>query len=205
MNENKVGYSRFWGVLPLLMIAALAWYMQPSTLKFEAQGLNNLPMILGYLILISLFVERAIEVFLSAWRSAGADALDRKIEIIEKKLKKIIDSHENYRDAVATLEYQDNQNNLELVQTTRTQYRADSRFISQWFGLGIGVTIAFVGIRVLDNVVSATSLSGSQQTAFIIVDIILTGAVIAGGSNSINKIMKVYNSFMETTVKRTKA
>ena len=40
----------------------------------------------GYLLLISLFVERAIEVFLSAWRSGRADELDIEIANLNKQV-----------------------------------------------------------------------------------------------------------------------
>ena len=108
-------------------------------------------------------------------------------------------------EAIEKDEFRVMNDELVLVETKRTQYRADSRFISQWFGLGIGVVIGFVGVRVLDSIVNTTALSGVQQSIFVVVDIFLTGAVIAGGSESINKIMKVYNSFMDSPVKRTKA
>jgi len=71
-------------------------------------------------------------------------------------------------------------------------------------GLGIGFLVSLVGVRVLGNVIDIASLSGDQQGVFTVVDILLTGAVLAGGSEAVNKIMKVYNSFMIATEKRTK-
>lgn len=201
----KTRYSRFWGVLPLLIILSSSWYLNPLSLKFQEGGLKNLPMIFGYLVLISLFVERAIEVFLSAWRSSGADELDRKIEITKNSIDAFIKSHPDAKEAIEKDEYRAMNAELTSAETKRSQYRADSRFISQWFGLGIGIVIGFVGVRFLDSIVNTTTLSGVQQSIFVMVDIVLTGAVIAGGSESINKIMKAYNSFMDSTVKKTKA
>ncbi len=198
-------YSKFWGIFPLFVVLAGAFYLNPSSLEFQEGGLKNLPMIFGYLVLIALFVERAIEVFLSAWRSAGADDLDRKIEIKNNDISNFLKLHTDARKAAGKDEYRVLNDELAVAETIRAQYRADSRFISQWFGLGIGIVIAFVGVRVLDSVVDSTSLSGVQKSFFVLVDIMLTGAVIAGGSESINKIMKLYNSFMESTVRRTKA
>ena len=91
---------------------------------------------------------------------------------------------------------------LGSLEMERTRYRADSRFISQWLGLGIGVLVALVGVRVLGNIVDISTLTGPQVGIFVVVDIMLTGAVLAGGSEAINKIMKVYNSFMISTAEK---
>ncbi len=198
-------YSRFWGVLLLFVVLSGAFYLNPSSLEFQEGGVKNLPVIFGYLVLIALFVERAIEVFLSAWRSAGADELDREIKIRSNDISEFLKLHVDSQEAAGKDEYRALNEKLVSAETIRAQYRSDSRFISQWFGLGIGVVIAFVGVRVLDSVVDATSLSGIQESIFMLVDITLTGAVIAGGSESVNKIMKLYNNFMESTARRTKA
>lgn len=94
--------------------------------------------------------------------------------------------------------------NLQSLKKDRTVYRAGSRFIAQWLGLGIGVLVALVGVRVLGNIVDITTLSKAQEAAFVVVDVLLTGAVLAGGSEAINKIMKVYNSFMIKTAEKAK-
>ena len=91
---------------------------------------------------------------------------------------------------------------LEGLERERTAYSAKSRFIAQWFGLGLGMFVSLVGIRVLGNIVDINSLTGKHRSAFVVVDIILTGAVLAGGSEAINKIMKIYNSVMNSTAKK---
>lgn len=147
----------------------------------------------GYLLLISLFVERAIEVFLSAWRSGRADELDIEIANLNKQ---VAGSAKTTAEKLKL--------NLQSLEKDRTVYRAGSRFIAQWLGLGIGVLVALVGVRVLGNIVDITTLSKEQEAAFVVVDVLLTGAVLAGGSEAINKIMKVYNSFMIKTAEKAK-
>mgnify|MGYP000073641249 CR=1 FL=1 len=83
MPGKRRGYIRFWGIFMLIVVGALGWFKAPVSLKFGDDILNVLPSMFGYLVLISLFVERTIEVFLSAWRSKGADELD--LEIVNKK------------------------------------------------------------------------------------------------------------------------
>ena len=86
----------------------------------------------------------------------------------------------------------------------RTLYRAESRHISLWLGLSISWLVALVGVRVLGNMVSMDSLTDANIGMFTVVDIFITGAVIAGGSDAINKIMKVYNNFMNSAANKQK-
>ena len=200
MSEQKGSYRRLGGVLLLVGVCLVAWFMKPVTLKFGHDILKDLPTMFGYLVLISLFVERAIEVFLSAWRSAGADELDRKLTSISKRIADSIEAVDS-PDRIETELLKDEFESLEME---RTRYKSDSRLISRWLGLGIGILVAFVGVRVLSNIVDISTLKESQEGIFIIVDILLTGAVLAGGSEAINKIMKVYNSFMTSTADKAK-
>lgn len=86
MADQKSGYSRVWGVLLLLGVGAIAWLTTPISLKYGDEIITSLPTMFGYLLLISLFVERAIEVFLSAWRSGRADELDIEIANLNKQV-----------------------------------------------------------------------------------------------------------------------
>ena len=94
MPEQKVIVGRLLWTLLVAGVCLLAWLTEPTTLKFKPDIIKELPTMFGYLVLISLFVERAIEVFLSAWRSAGADELDREISSINKRIADSIEAAE---------------------------------------------------------------------------------------------------------------
>ncbi len=201
MSSQKNRYIRFCGLGMLVVVGALGWFKTPVSLKFGNDILKDLPTMFGYLVLVSLFVERAIEVFLSAWRSQEADELDLKIGNQKKRIEESIKPSDGQqgdavpdRKAIKT---------LEDLEERRTIYSAKSRFIAQWLGLGIGILVSLVGVRVLGNIVDTSALTAKREGAFIVVDIMLTGAVLAGGSEAINKIMKIYNSFMNSTEKKT--
>lgn len=201
--KRETKYSRLWGVLVVLVISFVAWKVQPISLKIE-DPVEKAASLLGTLIFLSLFVERAIEVFLSAWRSAGADELDREITIRTLAVEKYLQSQPDKLAAEESSQYKSLSASLEEIEKERAEYRAGSRFISQWLGLGMGMMIAFIGIRIIGTIVNVeqANLEGYQAALFLIIDIIFTGAVLAGGSDSINKIMKVYNSVMAKTVKQ---
>ena len=196
MREINYRNTKFLGLLIFGAVSILAGLISPIQLDFQENVAQKLPTLIGYLFLISLFVERAIEVFLSAWRSEGADNLD--FEIAHKK--KEIEKHSG-EDAGVSIESL--YTKLEQIERDRVIYSTQSRSIAQWTGLTIGICISFIGIRVLGNIVNPPSVDTLQMNIFVAVDIILTAAVLAGGSEAINKIMKVYNSFMLATVKKT--
>ena len=203
MSSQKNRYIRLLGFCMLVVVCALGLFVKPVSLKFGNDILKDLPTVFGYLVLVSLFVERAIEVFLSAWRSQEADELDLEIGNQKKRIEESIKPSDGQEgDAVPD---RNAIKALEDLEKTRTLYSAKSRFIAQWLGLGIGVLVSLVGVRVLGNIVDTSTLNAKHNGAFIVVDIILTGAVLAGGSEAINKIMKIYNGFMNSTEKKTKS
>lgn len=198
------GNIRYLGLIVIVFISTIGWITTPTRLKFGNDILKDLPTMFGYLILVSLFVERAIEVFLSAWRSQGADELDFEITNKQKHIKENIDlsaNKPNETDQIYEI-IKVLKKDLEILEKERTVYSSDSRFIAQWLGLSIGVLVSLVGVRVFGNIVDISSLSNKQTGSFTVVDIILTGAVLAGGSEAINKIMKIYNGLMSTTAKK---
>ncbi len=199
--QNK----RWLWVIPLVILLLAAYYLSPVSMAFNDQGLTILPSIFGYLVLISMFVERAIEVFLSAWRSRGADELDHQIAIAKRKLDDYLKTAEDKAKLIQNETYSQLHTALESAETKRRNYKSESRYISQWLGLAMGVLLSFVGVRVLENLLIIGPLEGFQKSAFVAVDVMLTGVAIAGGSDSINKMMKVYSSFMESTAQRTQA
>ena len=185
------------GLLLFGAVSILAGLVLPNQLDFHEDIAQKLPTLIGYIFLISLFVERAIEVFLSAWRSDGADNLDFKITYKNKEI-------ENHSGEDADVSKSALYADLERLEKDRVFYSAKSRSIAQWTGLTIGICISFIGIRVLGNIVNPSTLTSLQMNLFVTVDVIITAAVLAGGSDAINKMMKVYNSFMSATEKKTK-
>ncbi len=84
----------------------------------------------------------------------------------------------------------------------REKYRMRTRSLSLWLGLFIGILVSAVGIRALHKLVASLPAEGTVQAyVFNIVDIVLTGCLIAGGSDGIHKISELYNSFIGSTTK----
>ena len=150
--------------------------------------------LLGSLFVIALFLERALEVFVATSRSPGAMKLDYKIAIKEQALKALIDSGKSKDSKVIVEE----NNELSLLRQQRESYRLETKKTTLWAGLMFGVLISAVGIRTLSTLVNdIASLSTSQQSFFNIVDVFITGGLLAGGSDGIHKLAKVYSNYMD--------
>ncbi len=185
----------------IVILTLIAGYThQTNALTFKSDlDFTDVPRLLGFLILISLFVERTIEFILSLWRSAEADRMDRQIEKLNKDIIQAGDDIENEKIKLQQLDRE-----LKEAEDERSEYRSVSRLAALWTGMVIGVIVALTGVRILGSIFEVTCISEIHKSLFIMVDILLTGCVLAGGSEAINKIMKVYNSFMTKAVKSNK-
>ena len=72
-------------------------------------------------------------------------------------------------------------------------------------GLIVGVCISAVGLRVLESLFSAVpALTAYQGFAFRILDILITGAVIAGGTSGISAISNLLGTYFDATRQKAK-
>lgn len=96
---------------------------------------------------------------------------------------------------------------LEAARLKKTIYKAHTQRLALWAGLVIGILASAVGFRALESMVDPAdicSFSRFQCISFRIVDVFLTGCLIAGGSEGIHQFMQVYSNFMEQTATRAK-
>lgn len=130
MSSRRNDGVSLWGVFMLLIVGALSWFTTPVRLEFGNDVLKALSTMFGYLILISLFVERTIEVFLSAWRGQGADELDFEINNKRNYVKENIDPSIYQQSGVSSSEeiIMVLKKELEELEKKRIRYSARSRF-----------------------------------------------------------------------------
>jgi hypothetical protein len=200
------------GTVICLFLCSLLFWLTPISISFSGDVTMVIVPVLSYLFAISLFIERSIEVFLSAWRSTEADAQDMAIVRLTKKidegktrLKNLATSDQTRSTIEGTVESQESE--LIPLEAARTAYRAKSRIIALWTGLALGTLIAAVGIRILIHFVDADSLAKAdavQLQLFNLVDVLITGSLLAGGSSAINQLMKIYDNFSQATAEKAK-
>jgi hypothetical protein len=158
--------------------------------KVTGQSILNL---LAPLFVIALFIERALEVFVSAWRDLGRSGLEEDVKVAEESIKAAKEKKDSAAQARA-------ETDLQTARKEVSKYKRTTGRYSFLGGVSAGILISCIGIRVLNPLVDwDTEMVGGQQTFFNIIDIIITGGLLGGGSDGIHKIMNVILGFLEKT------
>ncbi|MCF2150229.1 hypothetical protein IQ276_028120 [Desmonostoc muscorum LEGE 12446] len=93
---------------------------------------------------------------------------------------------------------------LNAKERQRAAYKADTRTIALWTSLLLGLLISAIGIRSIEPLVIIDLNNQIQVVIFRSLDALLTGGLIAGGSEGIHKIIQVFINFMEATSQQIK-
>ncbi|MGB2764274.1 MAG: hypothetical protein WBC02_10060 [Candidatus Aminicenantaceae bacterium] len=196
MRQTKLILLILFAVLPFLIVS----FFIPELIEFKDFNTTDVIQLFALLILVSLFLERALEVFLSTWRGPGSAVLDLKIEECERKISRLKELKPPRPKEIES-EYV----KFEKAKKERKNYKCQSQRFILWIGLAFGFLVSAIGLQALHSLADPNVLKGlpkTQQTLFRWVDVLLTGGLIAGGSDGIHKIANVYNNFMNTTAEK---
>ncbi len=135
------------------------------------------------------------------------DRLDAKqtkdMDDLKDSLEKIIAANSKNEELKIT------KDTLKGLYEDRKKYRIESGGMARWAGLAFGVIVAAVGVRSLGVFIDPDHLKtlklSNQLKAINTVDILFTGAVLAGGSEAINKLMKLYTKVTQTATKKAES
>jgi hypothetical protein len=173
-------------------------HVVPAAVPFANLDLQTALNVLGGLFVVSLMTERAIEVIISILRDADAQEIDGAIKTITAGLADAnakMPKDQAVIDAI-TLE-------LANAQKTLDAYRIQTKEITYCISFSLGVAMAMVGVRGLHGLLQTGPASGW----FSLVDIVVTGAVIAGGSDGIhqmiNAILDVFSMVSNQAAKKS--
>jgi hypothetical protein len=148
------------------------------------------------LFVIAIFLERAQEVFVSTWRAFDRRPYEKALEAAKA----------NQADARDEKSQKDAADAVERAEEKLAGFKENTKRRMFLFGLGAGLTISLVGVRVLRPLTDVTgSSSVLQERLFDSVDIMLTGAMIGGGSDGIHKLMSVITDYLDIARKRIRA
>jgi hypothetical protein len=156
--------------------------------------------LLQTMFVIALFIERALEVFVSAWRDPGAAPLEAAKETAQEKLKQATAS-----GVPSTI--QAAQQALDDAEAALRVYKAETKRIALSAAIVVGVLIAAAGLRAFETFVQLRATHQNQWdriagALFNAVNVVITGGLLGGGSDLIHKILKVITDFLEQTSKR---
>jgi len=161
-------------VLAVFVVAGVSVVVlnNPGLVRFWPFSAGEFVQALTPLVLIALFIERALEVFISGWRGGGEKALGAAV-----------------KDGSAAA--------IDLV-----AYKSVSRRAAFTAAVLLGITISAIGVRALELFVDPAvfaALTSAQRTVFRVIDVVLTGAVLGGGADGMHKLVSVFTNFMDRT------
>jgi len=200
-------------ILLLVAVSVLVCYyflsnQVPMPLPFNAdwQGSKLASAFAGqmaWLFAVALFIERAVEVVVMAFRDQGADLLDEA----ETRATGLYD---NETKAAATLTGSNTasqadkdtaikaaeaaQRTLAATREQKVIYRAETKEIALSVGFVLGILVSLAGVRALRGLLADNA---NPTQLFSVVDIVVTGAMLAGGSEGVHRIANVFTSTMD--------
>jgi hypothetical protein len=143
--------------------------------------------LLASLLFASAILERALDVWLSITMGDDADRLDGEI----RSLKAEIDAG----TAAATAP-----DALKKLIADRGLHQAATRRLAMPVAVAVAVAISAVGLRCLQPLFTAGSISAlpdRQRHFFVFLDILVTGTLLAGGSDGIHWIVALYRDWTD--------
>jgi len=175
--------------LALLTITCgiLVAVFNPDLVRFWPFTLSDFVQLMTPLFFVALFIERVLEVFLTSWRAESAVKLKLKAEAAGKQRGPTDPPTEEEEQSGA--------------------YKNRTRRIAFFAGTAIGVIVAALGIRLLELFVDPAifeALPRIQRKLFRTADVLLTGAVLGGGSDALHQLVSVFTNFMESAASSAK-
>jgi hypothetical protein len=159
------------------------------TARYLTDIVWNRILVLGTL---AILIERALEILLTTWRSETARQKELEVEHARAELEQHASAAGPYSRSLWARQFA----SLQPLEQDLESYRGQTRRYSMWIGLVLGCLLASLGVGLFRDMISNLGqLHGLQKFLIVVVDIILTGGLIAGGSDLFHKLIEVYGAF----------
>lgn len=172
-------------IFGVVAITLFAIFLRWGGLSFSIKPTEVLN-VLSPLILTAGFVERAVEVLISPWRDAGANKLQNAVDAAKASVPP---------DPVK----------VQTASDELSEYKGTTQQYAFVTSLILGLAIGIAGVRTLWPLLDSTkfvSISLSQQNYFLVVDVVLTAALLAGGADGIHSVVQAFTSFFNASAKK---
>lgn len=187
--------SRRYQALSLLFIVIagflLTALLHPGLMRFWPFSAAEFVQQITPLFLIALLIERSIEVVLTPWRAKESTVKSVAVETVKKEIQK------------GTKEDKD----LVPLHDDLVAYKGTTQRIAFLMALALGIVVSTLGVRLLGifaDPAAFKALPSAQQNLFNGLDVILTGALLAGGSDGLHKFVSIFTNFADSTAAKWK-
>lgn len=156
----------------------LALRLNPVNAKFPELSKENVLGLLMGLVVIALFIERAVEVLLTPFRGPTCLRMKHEKTMLEK-------------------DKPDSAVRLWGIESQLLEYKGRTRNIAFFTALALGMTISASGVRGMASLMDANGCC----SLFRVLDVLLTGALLAGGAEGLHRIIAVFVSYMDKSAR----
>ncbi len=146
--------------------------------------------LIAWLFVVALFVERAVEVIVMVFRDQQADLLDEAEAHTAATAAALAVS--------TTATPADKDKAAKDAATAREQkviYRGDTKQLAMSISFILGILVSLAGVHALNGILAKDTVSGPL---FKILDVFITGGMIAGGSEGIHRMANAFTSTMDS-------
>jgi len=174
-----------WAPIVVALIVSVSVAMWPP-LKFVNLSGADFASRFSVLVFFSLLIERTVEILMSIWRSEEANKREAAVQ-------RLI--------AIKTISTDPA---LITAQTRLINYKAETMQWTMPTGFALGLLVSAFGVRALSQFIdlTVTGLGApleEQRWWFNMIDILFTGALLAGGADPIHKLLDLYRKFLEAS------
>jgi hypothetical protein len=175
----------------------------PPPVSFKPLTPQAFAGLIGWLFVVALFVERAVEVVVMIFRDQQADQLDEAeehaVRVVKTAIKKAAalagDNTAAPADKKATTDAVEAvRPALVTARENKLVYRAETKEIALLISFVFSVFVSLAGVRALHGLLLDATPTGNL---FTVADIVVTGAMLAGGSEGIHRMANAFTSFMD--------
>ena len=174
----------YWLLIIVLIVVFSIW--APRGMSGYAVAWHEATSLFIVLVILAFVVERAQEVVLTVMRAAGSEARSLALSRLEQQFQAVRDKDPKKAERLAA--------DIMEAQQEHLAYRSRTRVMALYLGLLLGVLISSAGFRLIHGLVPATPLPEWQEWFYNGIDILLSGTVIAGGSDGVHKLAELYRN-----------
>lgn len=189
--KTKIGSLIVILAIVALLIIAVA-RAAPDAVQFKPVTRDSMVGTLSWLFVVALFIERAVEVIVSVLRDGGASPLDLAVKGAQEKID------EQTRVTPGAVAYLDG---LHAAQRKLADYRSETKELALCVSFVLSLFVSLAGVRAFSSIVGAVPVG---NWLFAAADIIVTGAVLAGGTDAIHQMLNVFTNFMGAAADKAK-
>ncbi|MCD6162933.1 MAG: hypothetical protein J7K40_11040 [candidate division Zixibacteria bacterium] len=182
--EFKLKPYKYSAIIIAATILILTVIFKPINIPYWEFSTDKILALMIALLLISLFLERTIEVIIKVFMGKRKQELVSIINLEKQKAR----LKQGVGDAPAT----DIQ--IEATQEMKMHINNTKR-LALLIGFILGISISALGIRTLQQIINQDvfiTAGNLQRSLFVGMDTLITGALLGGGSNGIHKILDAF-------------